>query len=105
MPSRGAVTKEEFYRGKNVVREEWFVNYLDLVTWARLRVLSDGTAEVWDHGALFGFDNDDHGRFMIREGKYEEPSVSNSRGEFPEGEQPRLQADKPDQPFYFYGSW
>jgi hypothetical protein len=54
MGPQDAVTREELYRGKQVVREEWFVNDLDLVSWARPRVYSDGTADVWDTASSGG---------------------------------------------------
>src|SRR5262245_5476498 len=94
------VTREDFYRGKRVTREEWFVNDLDLVSWARLRVFDDGTADVWDHGELWGFFNEASARFMIREGHYVDLPRLASLGDTPLCQPPREQADAVNQPFH-----
>lgn len=97
-------TREEFYRGKQIVREEWFVND-DLVSWARLRVFSDGMADAWSYGQLWGFVNEACARFSIREGRFVHPSRVASTGETPLSEAPKEQADVTDQPFHWGGDW
>jgi hypothetical protein len=98
-------TREEFYRGKQVVREEWFVHDDDLVSWARLRVFSDGTADAWEHGQLWGFVSEACARFSIREGRYVHPSRVASTGETLHSGPPREQADASGQPFHWGGDW
>lgn len=98
-------TRDEFYRGKQVVREEWFVHDGDLLSWARLRVFSDGTADAWEHGQLWGFVNEACARFSIREGRYVHPSRVAPTGEALRSEPPREQADANDQPFHWGGDW
>jgi len=104
MDPKDSPTREEFYRGKQMVREEWFVNR-DLVSWARLRVFSDGMADVWDYGQVWGFVNEACARFCIREGHYVHPSRVSSTGETPLSEAPKDQADVKDQPFHWGGDW
>ena len=105
MDSHDAPTREEFYRGKQLLREEWFIHDSDLLSWARLRVFSDGMADVWDHGELWGFVNEACARFMIREGHYVHPSRVASAGEIPRCEAPRDQAEADNQPFHWGGDW
>jgi hypothetical protein len=105
MALQDSPTRKEFYRGKQVVREEWFVHDGDLVSWARLRVFSDGMADVWEHGQLWGFVNEACARFSIREGHYVHPSRVASTGETLRSEPPREQADANDQPFHWGGDW
>jgi hypothetical protein len=105
MAAQNPPTREAFYRGKQVVREEWFVHDGDLISWARLRVFSDGMADVWDHGELWGFVNEACARFSIREGHYVHPSRVASTGETPLSEAPKEQADMNDQPFHWGGDW
>jgi hypothetical protein len=105
MDSRGTVTEEDFYRGKRVVYEEWFVNDLDLVTWARLRVFDDGTADAWEFGALAGFENEGYARHMIAEGHYVDSRELASLGEVPRCDPPIARASAAGQPFRYYGSW
>lgn len=98
-------TRDVFYRGKKVVREEWFVGDLDLDLWARLRVFDDGTADVWDHGEIWGFVNEACARFMISEGHYVDLSQLASLGKSPLCEPPKQQANAPNQPFKWGGDW
>jgi hypothetical protein len=105
MASQDSPTREEFYRGKQVVCEEWFVHDCDLVLWARLRVFSDGMADVWDHGELWGFVNEACARFSIREGHYVHPSRVAQTGETPHSEPPKEPAYAKDQPFHWGGDW
>src|SRR5271166_4553243 len=100
-----SVTQEDFYRGKTVIREEWFVNDGDLLAWARLRVFDDGAADAWEFGQLWGFVNEASARFMIREGHYVHPSRLRATGETPLSEAPREQANANDQPFHWGGDW
>jgi hypothetical protein len=100
-----SASQEDFYRGKKVTPEEWFVNDGDLLAWARLRVFDDGTADVWDFGELWGFVNEASARFMIREGHYVHPSRVTSKGQTVLSDAPREQADANDQPFHWGGDW
>ncbi|MDY3556763.1 hypothetical protein R5W24_005933 [Gemmata sp. JC717] len=103
MDPQAALTREEFYRGKEVIREEWFVHDRDLGTWTRLRVFSDGMADVWDHGELWGFVNEACARFCIREGRYVHPT--RAAGGPLISEASRQQAEAGEQPFRWGGDW
>jgi hypothetical protein len=105
MDPKDSPTREEFYRGKHVVREEWFIHEGDLLSWERLRVFNDGTADVWAYGELWGFLNEACARFSIREGHFVHPSRVGSTGKTPGSEPPREQADANDQPFHWGGDW
>ncbi len=56
--------KSAFYRAKSIVRTEWWVHECDLpvLTWARLWVFNDSTADAcWAEGAtLYGFDAEEY---------------------------------------------
>ena len=103
MSPQAQPTREEFYRGKEVVREEWFVHDGDVGTWARLRVFSDGMADVLAHRELWGFVNEACARFCIREGGYVHPS--RAAGGPLSCDASRQQAEAGDQPFRWGGDW
>ncbi len=66
--------KSAFYRAKSIVRTEWWVHECDLplLTWARLRVFNDGTADAcWAEGTkLYGFDAEEFAGFFLLEDEY-----------------------------------
>lgn len=69
------MTKEQFYQGKYVVTVEWWLHTCDLpdcLTWARLRVFNDGTADscFCKHCKLYGFENHDYARYFLSEDEY-----------------------------------
>ena len=78
---------------------------LDLDLWARLLGFYHGTADVWDHGELWGFVNEASQRFMISEGHYVDLPQLASLGKTPLCEPPKQQADEADQPFKYGGDW
>jgi hypothetical protein len=53
------MTKHQFYRGKKVVEEEWWLSEPDLpgLVWARLREFENGASDVCfdEFGNLYGF--------------------------------------------------
>ena len=105
MNEEKSISQDDFYRGKKAVCEEWFVNEGDLQSWARLRVFQDGTADVWDHGELWGFVNEASARFMIGEGHYVDLTVLKSIGKKPKCQPPRNIADATRETFHFGGDW
>lgn len=68
------MNKATFYRGKSVVRIEWWVNDGNTPAhrWARERVFDDGTADVcWREGTtLHGFSHADHAASYLSEDEY-----------------------------------
>lgn len=68
------MTKEDFYRGKDVASVEWWLHDCDLpaLTWARLRVFKDGSADVcWEEGGtLYGFDKREFAAYYLSEDEY-----------------------------------
>ena len=68
------MTAADFYRGKSVAAVEWYLHDCDFpaLTWARLRVFSDGAADVcWDEGGrLYGFDARDYASYFLGEDEY-----------------------------------
>jgi hypothetical protein len=70
---------EWFYQNAEIVKVEWWLSwcheYPDLF-WARLRIFSDGKADVLfqDGNKLFGFDNEEYAGYFVSEdefGKFE----------------------------------
>lgn len=68
------IRREEFYAGKGVQREEWFLYdfglHDDKLTWARLRVFDDGSADAWSSLGLAGFDDERSAWTYISEDHY-----------------------------------
>ncbi len=68
------MSKNEFYGGKSVVAVEWWLHDCDLpkLTWARLRLFDDGTADVcWEEGTtLYGFDDQQYAGYFLAEDEY-----------------------------------
>ena len=109
------MTKAEFYRGKQVTKVEWWLHSCDLpatLTWARLRVFSDGTADsTFGQGCkLYGFENRNHASFILSEDEYEcfdkmdavdERDYSIRLAEI----HPPQWPEKADQPFEYLGTY
>ncbi len=68
------MTKADFYAGKQLSSVEWYLSHccLPKLTWARLRVFSDGTADAcWeDGGILYGFDEQLYAGYFLGEDEY-----------------------------------
>lgn len=107
-----ATGREQFYAGKAVRREEWFLYDFDLIfedeqTWARLRVFDDGSADAWTTTGLAGFDDEPSAGTFIGEGHY--VSLDTLRGmpecaaKVPPG--PPVGRSDESQPFRYFGSW
>ena len=70
----GIVDKFAFYEGKKVTEVEWWLSYCsgypDL-TWARLRVFSDGSADAaFEEAKVYGFDNREYASSFLAEDEY-----------------------------------
>ena len=68
------MTAADFYRGKTVAAVEWWLHDNDFpaLTWARLRVFSDGTADAcWAEGTtLYGFDSRGYAGLFLAEDEF-----------------------------------
>jgi hypothetical protein len=68
------VTEADFYRGKSVVKVEWWLHDCDLptLTWARLRVFDNGSADAcWGEGTTrYGFDSPEYARSFLAEDEF-----------------------------------
>jgi hypothetical protein len=68
------MTKDEFYGAKAVVLTEWWFDecLFPELTWARIRVFSDGTADAcWDEGGkLYGFESVEYAGHFLAEDEY-----------------------------------
>jgi hypothetical protein len=63
--------KKEFYRGKSIIKIEWYLHDCDLpkLTWGRLRTFDDGTSDSCfeESGKLYGFENRDYASYILSE--------------------------------------
>ncbi len=75
---RPDLSKEEFYQNKSIVKIEWWLHSCDLpsLTWARLQVFSDGTADsCFDpNDTLYGFSTRDSASHFLSEDEFIELS-------------------------------
>jgi hypothetical protein len=107
---RMAIGKEQFYANKKVQSEEWLLLDSDLwrgkLTWARLRVFKDATADAWDRNGLLGFDSEAFARHFLNEGHYVEIETLREMTTIPEGAKPpAAKAESPKEPFRYFGVW
>lgn len=69
-----STTKRTFYDGKTVVEVEWWVSYCSEypdLSWARLRVFSDGSADAaFEERKLYGFDSREYAGYFLGEDEY-----------------------------------
>lgn len=100
-----AEIEADFYRNKEVVRSQWFVDDMDLHTWSRLRVFQDGMADVWEFDRLDGYDNEEEATGSILETGARDPEELIAEGSPPETEPPVERAENPLYPFRYYGTW
>ena len=68
------MNKIDFYTGKAVKQTEWWLHSCDLpaLTWGRLRVFNDGTADCCfeEGGNLYGFENRNYASYILSEDEY-----------------------------------
>lgn len=69
------MTRDDFYRGKSLVRVEWWLDRSrlpDTVVWARLRVFDDRDTDVRFEGSggLFAFKNEQYAEYFLAEDEY-----------------------------------
>jgi hypothetical protein len=69
------MTRDDFYRGKSVVRTEWWLDgsrLPEVVSWARLRVFDDRAADVrFEEGPnVFAFKNEQYAEYFLGEDEY-----------------------------------
>jgi hypothetical protein len=108
------MTKDSFYRGKQVVTIEWWVSDCDLprLVWARLRVFGDGTADACceEGGTLFGFNEQPFAGYFLAEDEYRRFACMDEDDEREYGIRlaeirPPSWSDRPDQPFEYLGTY
>jgi hypothetical protein len=70
----GVVVKHSFYEGKALREVEWWISYaceFPELYWGRLRVFSDGSADVWfGESQIYGFANRDSAGNFLAEDEY-----------------------------------
>jgi len=70
----GLFARQAFYANKTITRVEWWVSYCSEypdLAWARIRVLSDGSADAaFDEGTVYGFSNSTYAANFISEDEY-----------------------------------
>jgi hypothetical protein len=107
--------KARFYDGKEIAEVEWWLHSCDLpdhLTWARLRVFDDGTADstFGPSGKLYGFENREYASYILSEDEYECFNRMDEEDEREYGirlvevQPPRWEED-PDQPFEYLGTY
>ena len=109
------MTKGEFYSGKHVIEVEWWLHDCDLpqhLTWARLRVFNDGTADstFGPESKLYGFENRDYASYILSEDEYACFNRMDAEDEQAYGIRlaevhPPQWPDNPDQPFEYLGTY
>jgi hypothetical protein len=110
-----AMTKDEFYRSKAVVSTEWWLDtgwLPDTLSWARLRVFNDGSADAcWAEGdRLYGFDDRQFARYFLSEDEYDRFDTMDAEDELEYGIvvatiEPPSWVDRVDQAFEYLGQY
>jgi hypothetical protein len=109
------MTKTEFYRDKRVAEVEWWLHDCDLpgsLTWARLRVFDDGSADATfgPREKLHGFENRDYASYILSEDEFVCFNLMDTEDEREYGvrlagiKPPHWEED-PDQPFEYLGTY
>lgn len=70
-----SMTRDDFYRGKNLVRVEWWMDSSRLpttVAWARLRVFDDRATDVRFEASanIYAFKNEQYAEYFLAEDEY-----------------------------------
>jgi len=108
------MTKNDFYAGQRIISVEWWLHDCDLpaLTWARLRVFDDGTADAnWeDGGILYAFDEPRFAGHFLAEDEYRRLSGMDADDEQQHGIRfseirPPAWSDSPDQGFKYLGMY
>ena len=69
----GVIDKHSFYEGKPLKEVEWWISWAALpdVSWARLRVFSDGSADAaFDESTVYGFNDRKYAGYFLGEDEY-----------------------------------
>lgn len=99
-----AIGLEQFTSRKKVEFDVWYRHDIE-PSWARLRVYSDGTADIWRDGALLGFEAEQDARHFIEEDHFVPLSrFEEIMGHPPEDEPPIEVASRIDS-FRYFGTW
>ena len=106
--------KVEFYQSKQVVSVERWLHDCDLpaLTWARLRVFTDGTADAcWaDGGTLYGFDEQRFADYFLAKDENRRLACMDEDDELEYGirladVRPPFWSDRLDQAFEYLGTF
>ncbi|HVJ16425.1 MAG TPA: hypothetical protein VM686_13380 [Polyangiaceae bacterium] len=108
-------TKSQFYQGKTVVSVFWYLHDCDLpekLTWARLRVFDDGSADSTfsADSTAFGFVEECYASYILTEDEYVCFSTFDDENDVRHGTSrheitPPDWIDGPDKPFEFLGTY
>ncbi|NJM74423.1 MAG: hypothetical protein HC852_00115 [Acaryochloridaceae cyanobacterium RU_4_10] len=109
------MTKQEFYQNKHITAYEWWLYDCDLpdrLTWARLRVFNDGTADscFCEGGMLYGFKNRDYASYILSEDEFTRFERMDEEDEQEYGIkladiQCPIWQEHPEQPFKYLGTY
>jgi hypothetical protein len=108
------MTKDDFYLGKTIAATEWWLHECDLpaLRWARLRLFSDGSADVcWEEGGILcGFDRRDFATYFLCEDEYRSLATMDAADEREFGFEltelvPPSWTDPPGQSFEYVGTY
>ena len=113
-PHTVPANREDFYHGKTIGEIEWWVSHCTLpeLLWARLRVFSDGTADVCfvPDGTLCGFDARHYAEYFLGEDEYTKLASLDTDDEREYGItlasiHPPIWEDMGEQPFHYWGTY
>lgn len=109
------MTNAPFSHSKRVTEVEWWLEWAALphrLTWGRLRVFEDGTADVsfGPDGGIYGFDSREYAGYFLSEDEF---SPLGSMDEEDEAEygivlgalEPPAWEDNDDQKFQYFGTY
>jgi hypothetical protein len=106
--------KKEFYRGKSIVKIEWYLDecHLPGLRWGRLRIFNDGTSDSCfeEGGKLYGFEHRDYASYILNEDEYIRFEAMNEENEAESGIRlaeivvPEWQEDR-EQEFEYLGTY
>jgi hypothetical protein len=102
-------------RSKTIVEVEWWLEWAGLperLTWARLRVFQDGTADVsfGPDGGIYGFDNRTYAGYFLSADEFQPLETMDEEDEAEygivvESLVPPVWEDSDNQPFKYLGTY
>jgi hypothetical protein len=107
------MAKDDFYLGKSVAKVEWWLSDCELpgLTWARLRVFDDGSADscFGECDTLYGFEDEEYAGYLLSEDEYirftgMDEEDEREYGIKPSDVSPPTWVDRSDQKFKYLGT-